>query len=55
MRWTERRVGAVSWGFTEDRSEGLGLWEPLHPDLRLMSLQLGKLPEPWFLNLLKES
>lgn len=30
--WTERRVGAVSRGFTEDHLEGLGLWEPLDPD-----------------------
>lgn len=27
-RQGERQVGAMSWGFTEDQLEDLGLWEP---------------------------
>lgn len=32
-RRAKRQVGAMSWGFTENRLEDLGVWEPSDLDL----------------------
>jgi len=36
-RRAKRQVGAMSWGFAEDRLEDLGVWEPSDLDLHHVS------------------
>ena len=42
-RRTKRQIGSMSWGFTEDRLEDLGLWEPSDLDLHHVSTPLSTL------------